>query len=96
MVTAKVTSKGQLVIPAAIRRRHGIGKDTRLIVEERGEEIVLKPMSRRYFDQFAGIFKGKGSLFKELLAERARDRAREDKKWRLSSMRISDSKENRR
>ena len=81
MVTALVTSKGQLVIPADVRRRHNIKKGIRLVLEERGEEIVLRPASPEYFDQFAGIFKGKGSLTKTLLEERARDREREDAKW---------------
>ena len=80
MVTALVTSKGQLVIPAELRRRHNIKKGTRVVFEERGEEIVLRPASPEYFDQFAGILKGKGSLTKTLLDERARDREREDSK----------------
>jgi len=81
MLTAQVTSKGQLVIPAEVRRRHNIMKGTRLVLEERGDEIVLRPLSPEYFDQFMGILKGKGSLCQELLAERAHDREREDSKW---------------
>lgn len=81
MVTATVTSKGQIVIPVELRRRHKIRAGTRLIVEERGEEIVLRPPSPEYFGQFAGIFKDKGSLAKTLLEERARDREREDRQW---------------
>ncbi len=81
MLTASVTSKGQLVIPAELRRRHSIGRGTRLVLEERGDEIVMRPLTPDYFSQFAGIFKGKGSQAQELLAERARDRQREDAKW---------------
>lgn len=81
MITALVTSRGQLVIPAKLRRRHNIRKGTRLVFEERGDEIVMRPLSPEYFSQFAGILKGKGSLTQELLAERARDREREDSKW---------------
>lgn len=79
MTTARVTSKGQVVIPAAIRRRLGIRKGTQLIVETRGEEIVLRRASRAYFESLSGILKGGKSLTQELLAERARDKAREDR-----------------
>ena len=78
MTSARVTSKGQLVIPAEIRRRHGIHKGTTVAFEDRGDEIVLRPVTPEYFNRYMGILKGKGSLCKELLAERARDTARED------------------
>jgi AbrB family looped-hinge helix DNA binding protein len=67
------------VIPAVIRRRHGIRKGTQLIVEERGDDIVLRPATEEYFDRLAGILKGGGSLSRKLLAERARERAREER-----------------
>ena len=40
MSIVTVTSKGQIAIPAHIRRRFGIEKDTRLYMEDRGEEIA--------------------------------------------------------
>lgn len=81
MTRARVTSKGQVVIPAEIRRKLGIRKGTTLLVEQRGEEIVMRPLTAAYLDRFLGVFKGEDSLCEELLAERARDKEREEKKW---------------
>ena len=77
MTIATVTSKGQIAIPARIRKNHGIEKGTRLYIEERGEEIVLKPLTPEYLDQMAGVLKGPISLSQKLLAERAKDKKKE-------------------
>lgn len=37
-----VSSKGQVVIPKEVRDRHGLEPGTRLLVEERGDVIVLR------------------------------------------------------
>ena len=79
MRTARVTSKGQIVIPADIRSRMGIEKGSDLIVEEHDDALVLRKASKAYFDSLAGLLRGKGSLTKELLASRKRDRKREDR-----------------
>jgi len=81
MTRARVSSKGQVVIPAHIRRKFGIRKGTTLLIEERDDGIVLRPLTTAYLDKFLGIFKGEDSLCEALLAERARDREREEKKW---------------
>jgi AbrB family looped-hinge helix DNA binding protein len=67
------TSKGQIVIPASIRRRLGIKEGTRIKIEERGDEIILKPITREYVHSQRGKFRGKG-LMKALLAEKKRER----------------------
>jgi len=53
-----VTVKGQVVIPAQIRKRLGVKKGTRLQVEERDGSIVMHPINREYFERMAGILKG--------------------------------------
>ena len=77
MGTTVVTTKGQVVIPSKIRRKHNIKKGTRLYVEERGDEIILKPVTPAYFEKLAGILPTKGKLSKSLLNERAADREKE-------------------
>jgi AbrB family looped-hinge helix DNA binding protein len=74
-----VTIKGQIVIPASLRRRLGIKKGTRLFVEERDGEIVLRPLTRAYFERMSGILKGCG-LVKALVASRAEELKREEEK----------------
>lgn len=80
MPVARVSSKGQIVIPADIRRRHGIRKGTPVVIEERGSELVLRPRNREYFEQLAGILGTDGESWTEaLLEERRLDREREDR-----------------
>jgi len=67
------TSKGQIVIPASIRRRLGIKEGTRIKIEEKGNEIILKPITREYVHSLRGKLRGKG-LMKALMAEKKRER----------------------
>ena len=74
-----VTIKGQIVIPAKLRHRLGIRKGTKLYVEERNGEIILRPLSREYFQKMSGVLKGSG-LVKALEEERRQDLKREEEK----------------
>jgi len=77
MTTVVVTAKGQIVIPSKIRRRLNIKKGTKLYVEQRGDELIIRPVTPTYFEKIAGILQTKGRLSKALLEERAKDRERE-------------------
>ena len=72
-----MTVKGQVVIPADLRRRLGIKKGTRLHVEERDGEIILRPLTRDYFERMSGVLKGAG-LVRALEASRREDREKEE------------------
>ena len=52
---AVVTSKGQLVIPAAIRDRYRIKKGTQVFIEEVENGILLKPISDLTIERVRGI-----------------------------------------
>lgn len=54
MKTALVSEKGQITLPAAMRRELGIKASSRVTVELRNQEIVLRPM--RTIADVAGIF----------------------------------------
>lgn len=74
MVTT-ATTKGQIVIPASIRRKFEIKKGTRIEiqVDEKAHLIILRPITREYIHSLRGKFKGKG-LLKELMEEKKRER----------------------
>ena len=70
------TVKGQIVIPAALRRKYGIKNGTKIIVTDNGDSISLKPVTEQYLKNLQGSLKGKGGL-KTLMDERRKDRERE-------------------
>ena len=70
------TIKGQIVIPASLRRKYGIKNGTKIIVTDIGDAIVLKPVTEQYLKNLQGSLKGKGGL-KVLLDERLKDKERE-------------------
>lgn len=41
--TLIVSSRGQVTLPAALRKRVGIKEGSAVIIEDRGSELVLKP-----------------------------------------------------
>ena len=77
MTTTIVTTKGQIVIPSKIRQRLKIKRGTKLYIEERGNELILKPITPEYFERIAGVLQTKGKLSKALLEERSKDKERE-------------------
>jgi AbrB family looped-hinge helix DNA binding protein len=80
METAYVTSKGQLVIPARLRRRYGIKPGTKVCFVERDHEILFQPVTKEYIRSVCGMLKSDTSVTQELLTERVRDKEREEAK----------------
>lgn len=78
MDSAYVTSKGQLVIPARIRRKYGIKSGTKVRFVEREHEILFQPVTPEYIRSVCGILKSETSATKELLEERSREKEIED------------------
>ena len=71
-----VTVKGQIVIPASLRRKYGIKNGTKIIVIDNGDSISLKPVTEQYLRNLQGSLKGKGGL-KILAEEHRKDQERE-------------------
>ena len=71
------TTKGQIVIPAPLRRKFGIKEGTKIIVIDAGDDIVLRPMTRERISRLRGSLKGTGAL-QMLLDERRKDKEKED------------------
>ena len=75
-MTTTVTTRGQTVIPAEIRRRYGIDEGSRLEWIDDGRTIRVIPIPADPISALYGSAKGEG-LSDRLMEERARDRARE-------------------
>lgn len=54
-MSATFTSKGQLVVPAELRRKHKIAAGTRVeFLEDQFGRIVLQPITEDYIDRIMG------------------------------------------
>jgi AbrB family looped-hinge helix DNA binding protein len=77
-----ISSKGQVVIPAALREQFGLEKGTPATWSEDQGKLVLTPMTKQRLREIRGFLKpkpGEPSMFEELFAERERARQREDR-----------------
>ena len=72
--TGVVTTKGQLVIPARLRRRFGIKQGTRVAFSEEEGRIIVQPVTREFIRGLRGSLPGKPSALEMLRNERKRDR----------------------
>jgi AbrB family looped-hinge helix DNA binding protein len=72
--TSVVTTKGQLVIPARLRRRFGIKKGTTISFLEEGGRIIVQPVTRQFIRGLRGSLKGEPSALDLLLEERKQER----------------------
>ena len=77
-IRATFTSKGQIVIPADLRRRHKIRAGTKAeIFEDPLGRIVLQPITEEYIDNMTGILGPDSKLLEELASERRIERERD-------------------
>jgi AbrB family looped-hinge helix DNA binding protein len=74
--TSVVTTKGQLVIPARLRRLFGIKKGTTISFLEQGGRIAMQPVTRQFIRGLRGSLKPEPSALDLLLKERKRERTR--------------------
>ena len=71
MTISKTTVKGQVIIPAELRKKFNIKKGTRIAISEgEGQVILLKPLPDDPIEASKGMLKGKTSLVKALLKDR--------------------------
>lgn len=76
-LTATISSKGQVVIPAELRRKYGLNEGVKIIFHDEGGHLTLEP------SRFADIYALQGSLRgyaleQALQEEREAERMRED------------------
>ena len=74
MESSIVGAKGQVVIPRKIRAMFNIKTGTRVHFEASHGEIVLTPVTPRYFEHMAGCLGTGGKALKLLLEEKKQER----------------------
>ncbi|MFC2133800.1 AbrB/MazE/SpoVT family DNA-binding domain-containing protein [Bacteroidota bacterium] len=74
MEVSVVTTKGQVVIPAKIRRKYGIKIGTKIQFSEEDGEITLHPITEETIEQNLGLLGTKGKLLKKLMEEKKIER----------------------
>jgi AbrB family looped-hinge helix DNA binding protein len=52
MDMARVSSKGQVTIPVAIRRKLGLKEGNKVLLREKGQDVVLMNLNRIAFSEF--------------------------------------------
>lgn len=71
--TVVAMDKGQVVIPASLRRKYRIGKGTRIRVVDAGKWIVLQPLTESYLRELRGSLPGMNAV-EELVKMHAEER----------------------
>lgn len=79
MNTAIVTTKGQVVIPAKLRRKLGIKQGTRVVFDEKNNTIVIRPITEAYIGSLQGMLAGDDgeNWAEEIVQEHAEEVAKE-------------------
>jgi AbrB family looped-hinge helix DNA binding protein len=77
---AKVSAKGWIVIPAALRKKYGIASGDVVRVVDYGGVLALVPTFADPVSAGMGLLKGKGRLTDTLLEERRAELLREERR----------------
>jgi AbrB family looped-hinge helix DNA binding protein len=67
------TIKGQIVIPADLRKQFGISKGSRINIYEDGDKIVVKPFVEDPVQEGKGMLKTRGRILRTLMTDRKRE-----------------------
>ena len=73
MDVVKATVKGQVLIPASLRKKYRIERGTALHVYGGKNRIILEPFDRDSVKDGRGLLKTKGRVLKSLIEDRKRE-----------------------
>ena len=79
MPVATVSSKGQIIIPAEVRKKKGIKQGDRFEVKMLDDQLLLVPVEKKSLAGLYGLFKGE-SLTSALQEEHERELDKENRK----------------
>jgi len=79
MESAIITTKGQMVVPAKVRRSLGIKPGTRVVVDLKKGSFEVRPITEAYIDSIQGMLASDDgeSWTEELVREHAEEVAKE-------------------
>ncbi len=78
MYTAKVSTKGWVVIPKDLREKYGLKEGSQVWLLDYGDMITLIPLADDPVEALDGMLAEGPSLTVDLLEERARERGQEE------------------
>lgn len=70
MTIVKSTVKGQILIPAPLRKKYSIGKGTMLRIVDSGKHIIVEPLQPDVIEEGRGLLKSQGRVLKSLIRDR--------------------------
>ncbi len=77
-----ISSKGQIVIPVALREKLGIKAGTRLAIRSEDNQLILQPINDEFIRSLRGCCKGRDSLAEAREREHKREDRAKDQKLR--------------
>ena len=81
-ITATVSSKGRVVIPAPLRHRLKILAGTKIHISEQQGRLILQPITKEFIRSLRGSLKRKPSVLNRLLKEHREELKREELRLR--------------
>ena len=82
MALAKISSKGQIIIPAKVRENHGLKGGSSLEVIDFGREIVLVPVPNDPMENARGMLNLRRSL-QNIMDESRREQSEREKNFSM-------------
>jgi len=76
MLTTTVTTKGQVVIPAPLRKKLRLQKGSKLTVSEREGKIILEVLAKDPIETGRGMLTARGTVLKLLIQDREAESVR--------------------
>lgn len=76
-----ITTKGQVVIPAALRKKYNITPETKLMISDDEGRIIIQPIdAQTIIENLRGFLAGTGTM-EDYLAEKHKETELEDAKF---------------
>ena len=81
MISSKVTSKGQITIPAEVRKKLGLKPGMRVVIRRQGKGLLIEPNAYEAVKALRGKYAGTG-LEEQFQKDRREDEEKAEKKLR--------------